>query len=769
MGSVSLSSLLNASNFNSVVNSLLSTDNAQLSRVRSNRSTLNSTRSTFTKLDSLTTAFKTEATTLALPATSSSNIFKQTGLTSSNSAKVAAKSSTTSATPGTHNLHVYQLGQPFTVMSEDFTVSNTDLSQFLARGTYKFSIGGTTRTFTIGRSGEVTGGVTGANGVVIAEGGTMPTDTTVLTAIRDAINAAGVAGVTASIAGGQVTITNASGGAVTIADVQHDLFRKLFAPTGSGAYNASIANGGSLGSSTYSTSTFIPTLASGTYPFVIELNDSNTTSSTTDTIAIQGSVTLTASDDTNNEVLTAIANAINTAVAASTAINAAGTTGQSVSSTDRITATVVTESSSTVRLSLISNTTGPTYQIQRILDGTVTGGAGRTITQTTVSTAAGSANTQRLFQTTTLSTAGTHTNTQASQYLAGATTGTIGNTPVDSAGYAADEKGVLLVPLDKKQSTGSSGYTKRGTELNAIFSVDGTMFFRDKNEISDAITGVTFELKDTNLSSGELTTFSGDLTPVSTTSNLDPRPEVITSTAVQLVVGSSASNIRASVQKFIDAYNNLIGLLDAQTQIDATDPTNVVRSTLSGNSTYLNLKRRLSQVVFSQLTSLKTYTDAGQLSGGLTSDPVRLQDIGISVGKDGKLSISNTTTFDSKLQSNPNGIIHLFSFDGKRSSGAAATPATPKGIARQFQELMDGYSKTGGVIDQSKKGLDLRIKNLDNQISFLTRIINRKQVQVADQLTRLQEALISSDAQRSFLQSLLLFGFFQTSSILTSR
>ncbi|MBI4530126.1 MAG: flagellar filament capping protein FliD [Candidatus Latescibacteria bacterium] len=754
--------MLNASNFNSTVNSLLSRDNAQLSRVRGNRSSLNSTRGTFTRLDSLTSALETQAATLALPATSSSNIFKQTGLTSSDSTTVAATSSTTTATPGTHNLQVYQLGQPFTVMSEDFTASSTDLNQFLARGTYEFSIGGTPITFTIGTSGDgvIQGGPTG-NGVLIAEGGTMPTDATVLGEISTVINNAGIPGITASVVGNALRITNASGADVAVADVKHDLMGKL------GLSGVTVTDGTSSDSTAYSGSTFIPTLAAGSYPFVIELNDSNTTSSTTDTIAVQGSVTLTVNDDTNTEVLTAIANAFNSAVTASTAINAAGTAG-SVSSTDRITATVVNESSTTVRLSLISSTTGPTYQIQSITDGTA-GGAGPGITQTTVSTAAGSANTQRLFQTTTLSTAGAHTNTQASQYLAGVTTGTIGNTPVDSAGYAADEKGILLIPLDKKQSTGSSGYTKRGTELNSIFSVDGTMFFRDKNEISDAITGVTFELKDTNLSSTELSTFSGDLTPTSTTSNLDPRPEAITSTAVQLVVGSNASNIQTSVQKFIDAYNNVVVFLDAQTMIDATDPTSVVRSTLSGNSTYLNLKRRLSQIVFSQLTPLKTYTDASQLSGGLTSDPTRLQDIGISLGTDGRLSISNTSTFSTKLQSNPNGIIHLFSFDGKQSSGAAASPASPKGIALQFQELMDGYSKTGGVIDQSKKGLDLRIKNLDNQISFLTRIINRKQVQIADQLIRLQEALISSNAQSSFLQSLLLFGFFQASSNLTGR
>jgi len=205
MGSVSLGSLLNASNFNSVVNSLLSTDNAQLSRVRGNRNSLNSTRGTFTRLDSLTSALETQAATLALPATSSSNIFKQTGLTSSDSTTVAATSSTTTATPGTHNLQVYQLGQPFTVMSEDFMASNTDLSQFLARGTYGFSIGGTPITFTIGTSGDgvIQGGPTG-NGVLIAEGGTMPTDATVLGEISNVINNGKVA---PGLSPGTLTVT----------------------------------------------------------------------------------------------------------------------------------------------------------------------------------------------------------------------------------------------------------------------------------------------------------------------------------------------------------------------------------------------------------------------------------------------------------------------------------------------------------------------------------------------------------------------------------
>lgn len=781
MGSVSLGSVLNAADFNSVVQSMLSTDTAQLSKVQSSRNSLNTTRSTFTRLDSLTSALKAEAANLALPASSSSNVFKKTSLSSSDSTKVLAKSSTSSAVAGTHNVHVYQLGQAFTASSEDFTTTGTDLSQFLARGTYNFRVtrsdtsASADRSFVIGSSGD--GVVTGANGLLIAENSTMPTDSAALGAMKNAIDAAvstlGLAGsVTTSVAGGQLTITNNSGSDITIQDRQHDIFGKLFAPSVAGAYSATIANGGTLTSATYAASTFVPTLAAGAYPFVIELNDSSTSSSTSDTIAMQATVTLTVNEDTNSEILAAIANSINSAASSSSAINANGRSGQSVSSDDRITATVITESSSTIRLSLSSNSTGSTYQIKRILDGsmsttgTSTSDGTRTITQTTVSAAAGSANTQRLFQTTTLSTAATHTamNTANSLYATGSyATGTIGATPVDATSYAADEKGLLLLPLDKKQASGTSGYTRRGSELNAILSVDGATLFRDKNQVSDAITGVTFELKDSNLSTTEKATLSGDLTPASTTSDLDPRPEAITSTPVQLAIGSSTTDVRASVQKFIDAYNGLADYLKAQTLIDTTDPTNVTRATLSGNATYLNLKRRLSQMVFSQVTSLKSYTDAGQLTGGLTGDPVRLQDIGISLGKDGRLSISSTSTFDSKLQNNPNGVMHLFGFNGTQSNGTSATPASPEGIALQFQELMDGYSKTGGVIDMSKKGIDLRVRNYDSQISLLNRVIARKQVQIEEQLTRLQEALISSNAQKSFLQTLLLYGYFQGS------
>jgi flagellar capping protein FliD len=620
---------------------------------------------------------------------------------------------------------------------------------------------------------RITGSLGGTAEVII---GATDSDVTILTNIRDAINSAGAGNPRITINGPISTVTATlttdnrlritSSSIVTISDADSagdpstdtsvdNLIRVL-------NFDVPAANStslvGRIDSNAFTGTTRVPTLASGTYSFSLTLNNSDT-STTGDTRTVTGTVSVATTDDTNEEVLTRVANAINSAVS-------------TINTADRVTASLPTESTGLRRLIITSNTTGPSSMIFGLTD------------TTTIS--ASTANTQKFLTSTTTPTTSTHTSMTAGRYLINSLSGTVGKSAINQATYSASE-GVILLPLDIKQTSGSSGYTRRGNELYAVFSLNGTVLFREKNEVSDAITGATFELKNSTLNTTQQTTFLNNLNPTSTTTTISPTPSGITTASVQLVIGQSSTDVRASIGKFIDSYNALVQFLIDNQKLDTSDPGNPVRGKLSSDVAYSNLQRRLTEIVFSTVTPLKTYTDNGQLTGGLSGDPSRLQDIGITVDEAGKLQLStasrivtparikdgkvettsDSAVFDSKLSSNLAGVTHLFNFNGKDQNGNTITGAT-KGIAVQMKELLDGFARTGGIVSLSKRGLNLRIGNVDDQIGFVLRLISTRQDLILEELEKLQIALNLVSAQKAFTQSFFLVGFFQSAILGTS-
>ena len=93
----------------------------------------------------------------------------------------------------------------------------------------------------------------------------------------------------------------------------------------------------------------------------------------------------------------------------------------------------------------------------------------------------------------------------------------------------------LLSSLGVSTSTQSSGvnggYITSEDNLNSLFTMDGLSFSRDSNKVSDALTGVTFNL---------LQTFSSTET---------------------LTVVKDVESVKSSVNEFISKYNDTIKFL----------------------------------------------------------------------------------------------------------------------------------------------------------------------------------------------------------------
>jgi flagellar hook-associated protein 2 len=189
---------------------------------------------------------------------------------------------------------------------------------------------------------------------------------------------------------------------------------------------------------------------------------------------------------------------------------------------------------------------------------------------------------------------------------------------------------------------------------NATFDVDGLAFERQANSISDAITGVTLNLKSTGA-------------------------------AEELVVGRDISASRNNLQAFADGYNKLVAYLQAQMNLGESADRN---TSLAGNSAVRSLKASLQKLTSTTVSGLGSYRT--------------LADIGFKSAKDGSLSIDNAV-FQRAINADPEAVDRLFS---EQSVGIAAV----------VKDLADRNLKSAnGILSSQVTGLNSQLRTLDGQ------------------------------------------------------
>lgn len=147
--------------------------------------------------------------------------------------------------------------------------------------------------------------------------------------------------------------------------------------------------------------------------------------------------------------------------------------------------------------------------------------------------------------------------------------------------------------------------------LNAVIQVDGTFTVsRNSNSISDAITGVTLDLKSQ------------------------------TTSGVNLKIDRDIASVSDVVQGFVDSYNSLQDTIDG---LRAGD--------LAGDNSLLNIESKLKSV-FNTPPS------------GLTSSYQYLSEVGVAFEKTGKLSL-DTTKLETAVNSDYTGLADLFANDNQ--------------------------------------------------------------------------------------------------------
>ncbi|MCB1877999.1 MAG: flagellar filament capping protein FliD [Chromatiales bacterium] len=185
-------------------------------------------------------------------------------------------------------------------------------------------------------------------------------------------------------------------------------------------------------------------------------------------------------------------------------------------------------------------------------------------------------------------------------------------------------------------------------------------------------------------------------------------------------VGSAELNITRdneaigeSVQAFADAYNNLRNALGSLGQ-----------GALSGDSTLRSVANQLRDVI---------NTPASGLASGYSN----LTEIGVSLQKDGSMSV-DSEKLQSALDDNLAGVASLFSNESE-------------GFAVRFQSLADSLLDTDGVLETREDGINDRLKGLQNREDQLDRRLISVEEGLRSRFSALDSLLAQLQSTSTFL------------------
>lgn len=235
----------------------------------------------------------------------------------------------------------------------------------------------------------------------------------------------------------------------------------------------------------------------------------------------------------------------------------------------------------------------------------------------------------------------------------------------------------------------AAGYLQQAAD--AEFTIDGLALKSPSNTVDGSIPDVTFTLVGKTEADKPLT----------------------------VNVGQDKSGVTANIKKFVDAYNKLIATTSQLTSVVAVGEGEApVVGGLVGDASV----RALLSGVRNDLVN-----PTGQ-------DGVRvLADLGITTQKDGTLKIDDAT-LSKALTDNFDAVGAFFTGDN--------------GLMSRVDKRIDGFAKTGGVLEQRMSGLQSTLSGIDKQRETLNRRVEQMQARLFSQFNAM-DALVGQLNQTS--------------------
>jgi flagellar hook-associated protein 2 len=240
--------------------------------------------------------------------------------------------------------------------------------------------------------------------------------------------------------------------------------------------------------------------------------------------------------------------------------------------------------------------------------------------------------------------------------LTGTATGAENAITVTQSGGDGGLSSLVYDPADS-----ITNLTQTQAAQDANFSINGYLATSAGNVVSNAISGVTLNLLGASAAN----------------------------TPTTLTISADTSAASSSINAFVSAVN---GVLSSIQTLTGYDPSTQTAGALNGNATLESFQNQL-QDILNQVNS--------NGSGGVQS----LTDLGITADADGSYD-TNTTTLGNALSSSLTSVGNLL--------------GGTNGIATQLNNLLNGYTQPGGLLDTINQGLQSSLNTVSQQQTELT-------------------------------------------------
>jgi flagellar hook-associated protein 2 len=337
--------------------------------------------------------------------------------------------------------------------------------------------------------------------------------------------------------------------------------------------------------------------------------------------------------------------------------------------------------------------------------------------------------------------------------------------------YSSTSGDDILNKLGVTDSTGAFSDVLQ-TSQAAKFSLDGISMTRDTNDITDVLTGVTFNLLQATTSGATLNisigTDTSQITSALTTfvTNYNAYRDAVIAqqaTASDGTADSSAvlfgdGTMRDIMDTLQNAMNSTVGGLtmadlglsfneNNELELDTSTLSNILSTNLSGVTTLLSAQTTTSS---SQLSVVNTGTSPQSFtldltvgsSGSLSS---------ASVGGDSSLFTISGTTIIGNAGTAYAGM--AFTYSGSTSQSITVTSTS--GLATQVYQIAKNYSSSSGALQTLITNLTDRDSTLQQKVDDIDSAASAYQTQLQAQYAKYQAAIESANNTLTYLKALL--------------
>lgn len=223
---------------------------------------------------------------------------------------------------------------------------------------------------------------------------------------------------------------------------------------------------------------------------------------------------------------------------------------------------------------------------------------------------------------------------------------------------------------------------------DAALTVNGIAITSPTNQVEGAIQGVTLNLQE-----------EGDST---------------------VAVEQNTRAVREAIMGFVDAYNDLKGTIGELTSFNAETG---VAGELNGDNTVRTVESRMRSI----------------LSGGIEGEFSMLSDIGISLQRDGTLSIDESE-LDNAIVNNQDALSAFFAGDAEDS-----------GMAGQLNQGLDQLLGTNGAVKGAITGAENRVESLVERYTRTEQTIEKTISRYRTQFGQLDSMIAQMNQTSSYL------------------